>query len=206
MNILRMRDIHCSFEPGVPVLDGIDLKITSGEVVGLLGRNGTSFLGSFSKPAPESSAGIDAGVTLENSAVDPYRGRISADRSRTAVIVLMVLSVLITAVMLPALFQYGSWVHRKLFKRASIAFLILLVTAVVAISGARFLGFTQVWHAGVLISIGLRSLSHVLPLPPEFLWILCVTFWVGAYLILRRVFAKIEFPRVETTNHFAEEY
>jgi len=40
MSVLTMSDIHRSFEPGVAVLDGVDLTINAGEVVGLLGRNG----------------------------------------------------------------------------------------------------------------------------------------------------------------------
>ncbi len=40
MNVLEMYDIHRSFEAGVPVLDGVDLTMAPGEVVGLLGRNG----------------------------------------------------------------------------------------------------------------------------------------------------------------------
>jgi ABC-2 type transport system ATP-binding protein len=40
MPVLTLGDIHRSFEPGVRVLDGIDLTIEPGEVVGLLGRNG----------------------------------------------------------------------------------------------------------------------------------------------------------------------
>lgn len=40
MNVLDMHDIHRSFEAGVPVLDGVDLTMAPGEVVGLLGRNG----------------------------------------------------------------------------------------------------------------------------------------------------------------------
>jgi ABC-2 type transport system ATP-binding protein len=40
MKVLEMHDIHRSFEPGVPVLDGVDLAVEPGEVVGLLGRNG----------------------------------------------------------------------------------------------------------------------------------------------------------------------
>jgi len=40
MSVLTMSDIHRSFEPGVPVLDGVDLEVEAGEVVGLLGRNG----------------------------------------------------------------------------------------------------------------------------------------------------------------------
>ena len=40
MSALTMSDIHRSFEPGFPVLDGVDLKVDAGEVVGLLGRNG----------------------------------------------------------------------------------------------------------------------------------------------------------------------
>lgn len=40
MNVLSLNDIHRSFEPGVPVLGGVDLSVEAGEVVGLLGRNG----------------------------------------------------------------------------------------------------------------------------------------------------------------------
>ena len=40
MSVLALSDIHRSFEPGVPVLDGVDLTVEPGEVVGLLGRNG----------------------------------------------------------------------------------------------------------------------------------------------------------------------
>ncbi|MEJ2580071.1 MAG: ABC transporter ATP-binding protein [Acidobacteriota bacterium] len=40
MHVLALNDIHRSFEPGVPVLDGVDLNVQVGEVVGLLGRNG----------------------------------------------------------------------------------------------------------------------------------------------------------------------
>jgi ABC-2 type transport system ATP-binding protein len=40
MKVLALNDIHRSFEPGVPVLGGVDLAIETGEVVGLLGRNG----------------------------------------------------------------------------------------------------------------------------------------------------------------------
>jgi ABC-2 type transport system ATP-binding protein len=40
MSILALSNIHRSFEPGVPVLGGVDLTVETGEVVGLLGRNG----------------------------------------------------------------------------------------------------------------------------------------------------------------------
>jgi ABC-2 type transport system ATP-binding protein len=40
MHVLALNDIHRSFEPGAPVLDGVDLNVQAGEVVGLLGRNG----------------------------------------------------------------------------------------------------------------------------------------------------------------------
>lgn len=40
MNVLALSDIHRSFHPGVPVLNGVDLGVDAGEVVGLLGRNG----------------------------------------------------------------------------------------------------------------------------------------------------------------------
>jgi ABC-2 type transport system ATP-binding protein len=40
MNVLEMSDIHKSFETGRPVLDGVDLAVEPGEVIGLLGRNG----------------------------------------------------------------------------------------------------------------------------------------------------------------------
>ena len=40
MSVLALNGIHRSFEPGLPVLDGVDLTVETGEVVGLLGRNG----------------------------------------------------------------------------------------------------------------------------------------------------------------------
>jgi hypothetical protein len=38
------------------------------------------------------------------------------------------------------------------------------------------------------------------------LWVFCVTFWAGAYLIVERGFYTIEFPKEKTMNRFAEEY
>jgi hypothetical protein len=55
----------------------------------------------------------------------------------------------------------------------------------------------------VLLSVGFRSLSHSLPVSTAFLWILCVTFWSGAYLLLERIFCTIEFPLEKTMNRFA---
>jgi hypothetical protein len=45
-----------------------------------------------------------------------------------------------------------------------------------------------------------------LPLPISILLIFCVTSWVGAYLLLERIFQRIEFPTEKTMNRFAEEY
>ena len=73
-------------------------------------------------------------------------------------------------------------------------------------SVARLLGFTQVWYIGILISMGIRSLAHALPVPTTILWIFCVTFWSGAYLLLGRAFKMVEFPKEKSMNRFAEEY
>ena len=40
MNVLELKNIHRSYERGVPVLHGVDLALQPGEVVGLLGENG----------------------------------------------------------------------------------------------------------------------------------------------------------------------
>jgi len=158
---------------------------------------------SLSNPAYRSPSNIVGGVERGAFTLDATRGRISADRNRTAAVALTVLLLLVIGMMLPALLQFGPWVHRKIFKRASIAFVILLVVAAVAASFARLLGYTQVWYIGVLLSRGFRALSHSLPLPTPSLWMICVTFWAGAYLLLERVFCRIEFPREKTMNRFA---
>jgi len=160
----------------------------------------------LSKANSQSPSNIVGGVERKAFTLDVTRGRISEDRSRTAAVAVTVLALLIAGLMLPALLQFGPWVHRKIFKRAAIGFVILLVVAAVAASAARLLGYTQVWYIGVLLSLGFRALSHALPLPTTFLWLVCVAFWAGAYLILERVFSTIEFPRERTMNRFAEDY
>lgn len=150
-----------------------------------------------------SNAGI---LDRGGSALDSTRGRMSADRSRTAIVALMLLALLSAVLVLFSLLQYGSSVHRKIFKRASIGFIILVVVLAIAVSIARLLGFTEVWYIGALISMGTRSLARSLPVPTWSLWLVCVTLWSGAYLLLERVFCRIEFPREKTMNRFAEEY
>lgn len=41
MSILKLTNIHRSYLPGIPVLQGVSLSIEAGEVVGLLGENGS---------------------------------------------------------------------------------------------------------------------------------------------------------------------
>ena len=120
--------------------------------------------------------------------------------------VLLLLTVLATALMLAALLQFGSSVHRKIFKRATVGSIIFLVAIAVAVAVARLLGFTEIWYVGALLSIGIRSFAHWLPLSTSLMWILCVTLWSGAYLLLEKVFCTIEFPREKTMNRFAEVY
>ena len=151
---------------------------------------------------PNIADGADQGAfTLEEP-----RGRMSADRNRTAAVALMLLALLTTVLILVSLLQFSSSVHRKAYKWASIGLTVLVVALAVAVSIARVLGFTEVWYLGALISMGIRSLAHSLPLPTSILWFFCVTFWAGAYLLLERVFCTIEFPREKTMNRFAEVY
>ena len=138
--------------------------------------------------------------------LDTTRGRTSPDRNRTAAVALMLLTLVGAALTLPALLQFGTSTHRKLYKKAEIGFLILLGVIAVAVSIARLLEFTQIWYVGALLSVGTRSLAHWLPFSTPILWFFCVTFWFGSYLILGRVFQQIEFPREKTMSRFAEEY
>jgi hypothetical protein len=155
-------------------------------------------------PTYQAPPNIVGGVERGAFTLDTTRGRISSDRNRTAAVALLLLSFLGAALMLPSLLQFGTSVHRKLYKRAEIGFLIMLGVVAVAVSIGRLLGFTQVWYVGALFSVGTRSLAHWLPLSTSFLWFFCVTFWAGSYLLLERVFRSIEFPREKTMNRFAE--
>jgi hypothetical protein len=154
------------------------------------------------QPSPKIAGGAGGGAFT----LDATRGRLSADRNRTAAIALMLLALLTTILMLFSLLQFSSSVHRKVFKWASIGLIILVVVIAIAVSVARLLGLSEVWYLGALISMGTRSLAHSLPLSTPILWFSCVTFWVGAYLVLERVFGTIEFPREKTMNRFAEVY
>jgi hypothetical protein len=154
----------------------------------------------------ESPEKIADGAQQGAFTLEETRGRMSADRNRTAAVGLSLLAVLITLLMLTSLLQYGSSVHRKAFKWISIGFVAFVVVIAVAVSIARVMGLTQVWYVGALISMGIRAAAHSLPFPTTILWFLCVTFWAGAYLVLERVFGTIEFPREKTMNRFAEVY
>jgi hypothetical protein len=148
------------------------------------------------------------GVGAENkySSIDATRGRMSADRNRTAAVALIVLAFLTTTLIFFSLLQFGNSIHRKVYKWISIGFIVFVVALAIAVSVARVLGFTEVWYIGALISMGTRSIAHALPLPTPILWFFCVTFWAGAYLLLERVFGTIEFPREKTMNRLAEVY
>jgi hypothetical protein len=160
----------------------------------------------FSKVGYESPPNIAGGTERGSFTLDITRGRLSADRNRTAAVALSLLTLLTTVLVSLSLLQFGSSFHRRFFKWASIGIIILVVVVVVAVSIARLMGFTEVWYIGALISMATRSLAHSVAFPTPILWVLCVTFWFCAYLILERVFSKIEFPREKTMNRFAEEY
>jgi hypothetical protein len=134
------------------------------------------------------------------------RGRLSADRNRSAAMTVLLASCVGTLLVLFALMQYGSSAHRKIFKWALYGCLILFGVTALGVSIGRLLGSTEIWYAGALFSIGARSLAHWVGLPGPVLWLVCVTFWAATYLVLGRVFATIEFPREKTMNRFAEEY
>jgi hypothetical protein len=141
------------------------------------------------------------GVTPANSAVTG-----SAGRSRSAAVAVMLLTPLMVLMMVPALFQYSSSVHRKIFKWTLWGGLIFFGVVAVALAVARLSGYTQVWYVGALASLGIRRLAEWLPLPTNVLWGLSVTFWLGAYLLLGSLFKRIELPGRNTVNRFAEEY
>jgi hypothetical protein len=162
----------------------------------------TALLESDYGSPPNINGGVERGAfTLETT-----RGRVPADRSRTAAVAVLLLTALTTALMIPALLQYGRSPRRKLFKWASIGFVVLLVVLTVVVAIARLQGLTEVWYLGALISMGIRFVAQILPLPTAILWVFCVTSWAGAYLLLERIFCSIEFPREKTMNRFAEEY
>ena len=162
--------------------------------------------GELSSPDYEAPPSIAGGVERGAFTLDITRGRLSEYRNRTAAVALLLLTIVGTVLMFTALLQFGSSVHRKVFKWTALGFIIFLVVIAVAVSAARLLEFTEVWYVGALISICVHTLAHWLPLPTTALWFLCVAFWVGAYLLLGRVFNTIEFPREKTMNRFAEEY
>lgn len=130
----------------------------------------------------------------------------SDGRSRFAATTLLLATLLAATLMAPALWQYGSSVHRKIFKWASWGALIFLGMVAVAVAVARLAGYIDVWHVGAVASIGIRRLAEWLPFPTGVLWVLCVTFWLGMYLLLGSIFKRIELPGRNTVNRFAEEY
>ena len=160
----------------------------------------------LSSPDDETPPNIAGGVERSAFNLDVTRGRLSEDRNRTAAVALLLLMLGATVLMFTALLQFGSSVHRKVFKWVALGFIIFLVVIAIAVSAARLLEFTEVWYVGAPISIGVHTLALWLPLPTTALWVLCIMCWTGSYLVLERVFSTIEFPREKTMNRFAEEY
>jgi hypothetical protein len=140
------------------------------------------------------------------TALDAVRGRVPDARARVAATALLCLSLIGTAILLQYLLYYGRWTRRDLFRWSALGTLITLGAIIVLLAAAQAAGFTRLWYVGVLVSVGLHRLAQWLPLSTGLLWLICVTFWAGAYLLLQKVFATIEFPREKTMNRFAEEY
>jgi hypothetical protein len=118
----------------------------------------------------------------------------------------MLSSLVILILMVPTLVQYGSSVHRKIFKWASWGGLIFLGVLAVAIAAARLAGFTEIWYVGAVVSIGIRRLAGLIPVSTGVLWLVFVTFWIGTYLLIGKIFSRIELPGRSIVNRFAEEY
>ena len=169
-------------------------------------RSGIPVPAALLDPDYKSPSNILGGVERGAFTLETTRGRVPADRSRTAAVAILLLTSLATVLMIPALLQYGRSARRKLFKWASVGLVISLVMLTIAVAIARLQDLTEIWYLGALISIGIRSIAQLLPLPTAILWALCVTSWAAAYLLLERIFSWIEFPREKTMNRFAEEY
>jgi hypothetical protein len=166
-----------------------------------------------SAPSPEASwpesraaSATPGHADRETFLLELTRGRVAEGRSRSAAIVLLLFTLMVIVLMIPALLQYGGSVHRKLFKWALWGGLIVIGLLVVAVAVARLVGSTEVWFVGAVVSIGIRRLAEWLPLPTGLLWALGVTFWFGAYLLLGSIFKRIELPGRNAVNRFAEEY
>jgi hypothetical protein len=150
----------------------------------------------------DAESGDDFGPLI----LDLTRGRRADGRSRSAAVALMLSSLVILILMVPTLFQYGSSVHRKIFKWASWGGLIFLGVLAVAIAAARLAGFTEIWYVGAVVSIGIRRLAGLIPVSTGVLWLVFVTFWIGTYLLIGKIFSRIELPGRSIVNRFAEEY
>lgn len=137
---------------------------------------------------------------------DLTRGQRAEGRSRSAAVALMLSTVIMLALVVPALYQYGPSVRRKLFKWASWGGIIFLGVLALAIAVTRLAGYTEAWYVGVVVSIGIRRLADWLPASTELLWVLWMISWLATYLLLGSIFSRIELPGRSTVNRFAEEY
>ncbi|MEJ2580070.1 MAG: hypothetical protein P8127_00275 [Acidobacteriota bacterium] len=85
----------------------------------------------FSTSGYESPPNIVGGTERGTFTLDITRGRLSADRNRTAAVALSLLTLLTTVLVSLSLLQFSSSFHRRFFKWASIGIIILVVVAVV---------------------------------------------------------------------------
>jgi hypothetical protein len=158
------------------------------------------------EPGHQSPGGIAGGVEGGAVALEAARGRPTPDRSRSAAVALMLGVLLSTSVVIANLLRVGSPRCRRLFTWASTGALIVIGMVVAAFVIARLAGLVETWHVGALMSLGIRSLSHRVPVSTPVLWVCTVTVWVLNHLIRQRVFNRIELPARSLVGRFAEEY
>jgi hypothetical protein len=149
---------------------------------------------------------FESGVARGNFTPDYSRGLGSERRSRTAAVALLILTAASAVALSLSLLQFLPTLSRGCFKWATGVW----VAPVVVVVGAVFLlevaGLSRMWYALALASIGVRRLAEAVPLPTQVLWLVTACAWVGAYLVVRAVFLRVEAPGRKILKPFAETY
>ncbi|RLE32118.1 MAG: hypothetical protein DRJ61_10280 [Acidobacteria bacterium] len=135
-----------------------------------------------------------------------FQARATLPRARTAATTIILFTAIGTTVLALFLLQFCRSRDRTIFKWLATGFIIAIGAIFFLAVILDLAGWTELWRLGVAISVLTRQTAQWSGLSSGHLWSLAIALCCLGYLILQRLFSKIEMPGRKIIQPFAEEY